>query len=82
MGIEYIYSLPDLFHTCFWRGLWFTLDRGELSRRLAVELDDVEPEGLRRWGLESDEAEDYRLMHMRTKHFHGQESFNLLYKSI
>ena len=47
-----------------------------------MELDDVEPEGLRRWGLESDEAEDYRLMHMRTKHFHGQESFNLNYKSI
>ena len=43
-----------------------------MSRRLA-DFDDLEPEGLRRWGLESDEAEDYRLAHLRARHFHSQE---------
>ncbi|CAL1168986.1 unnamed protein product [Cladocopium goreaui] len=50
---------------------------GEPARRLedASTLQRVADfQGLPRWGVASDEAEDYRLMHMRTKHFHGARS--------
>lgn len=49
---------------------------GEPARRLQEEdVTDAETglAGLPRWGVASDEAEDFRLMHMRTKHFHGKE---------